>query len=106
MTEAIVLQIDVEKLKRMQSLHVNFLLFDVRSAERYHAGHIKDAFNIPMEEFKTKITQSVKTKDAPVVIYDEDGTLTPQLVLEAEELGFINVVCLEGGYAAYVAAKK
>jgi rhodanese-related sulfurtransferase len=92
------MRIDLEKLQRMQMLHVGFLLFDLRTPEEFSKGHFKNAFNLPAATFLERLAESVKSKDAAVVIYHgPDVDLTP--ILEGcEHLGYINIVGLEGGY--------
>ena len=98
--------IDCEKLKRMQSLHVNFLLFDVRDLESYSKGHIKGALNIPTTEFLEKFPKMVPVKDMPVVLYDSDGKTITDLVRKVENIGYLNIVILEGGFETYLGLSK
>jgi rhodanese-related sulfurtransferase len=93
--------IDVEKLKRLQMLHVRFLIFDVRSHEAYSQGHIQSAFNISASEFKANIEKQVVKKDTPIIVYDQDGSSIAELVIECEQQGYINMVMLEGGFTEY-----
>jgi rhodanese-related sulfurtransferase len=100
-------EIDAEKLMRMLSLHVNFLLFDTRSLEEYNKGHIRGAHHVPAKSvdlFVAELSKMIPQKDTPVVIYDNDGVASAELVFSAESHGFINIVNLEGGYTSYVAA--
>src|SRR5258708_3913607 len=90
--------IEVEKLKRMQMLHVRFLIFDLRDAVSFQKSHIQSAFHIETQDFLEKIQQLVPAKDTPVVVYDEDGHGIGELVLQAEKYGYLNIVILEGGY--------
>jgi phage shock protein E len=99
-----IIEIDAEKLKRMLALHVAFYLVDLRSPEEYSSGHIKGALNIPADEFLTKIEKTVPAKDTPVVVYDTDGEGSARLVLEAEKMGYVNIVNLEKGYVGYLNA--
>lgn len=92
------MEIDIEKLKRMQSLHVAFILIDLRSPSLYAEGHLKGSLNIPHAEFLKKLPAVVPKKDTPIVVYDQDGIAAPDLVTRAEGMGYLNVVHLEGGY--------
>ena len=98
--------IDCEKLKRMQSLHVNFLLFDTRESESYSKDHIKGALNIPAKEFLEKFPKMVPGKDMPVVLYDTDGKTITDLVRKTEKFGYLNIVILEGGFETYLGLSK
>jgi phage shock protein E len=105
-SRADITEIDVSKLVRMQMLHVAFLLFDVRSLEEFNEGHVKGAVHLFAEDFAKEIIGMVPKQDTPIVIYDADGLKAGDLVLEVEKLGFLNIVNLEGGYEAYMAAPK
>jgi len=98
--------IDCEKLKRMQSLHVNFLIFDTRTAEDYSKDHIKGALHIEAKDFLEKFPKMVPSKDTPVVLYDVAGKSITELVREAEKLNYLNIVILEGGFEAYIGLTK
>ena len=87
----------------MQTLHVAFLIFDLRDEATFNAGHIKGAFNLPAENFLSKVETVIPSKETPVVLYDGDGVQAAAIVAEADKLGFLNFVNLEGGYRAYVA---
>lgn len=93
-----IMEIDSAKLRRMQMLHVNFILLDLRSSEDYAAGHIKGALNVPYAEFLNEIVRMIPQKDTPVVVYDADGLSASAIVAEAAGQGYINMVVLEGGY--------
>jgi rhodanese-related sulfurtransferase len=96
-----IMEIDATKLKRMQMLHVRFILLDVRTAEQYSQSHIDGAIHIEAKQFEEKLSQMVPKKDTPIIIYDQDGITSAELVSEAEKRGYINIVNLEGGYQAY-----
>lgn len=92
------MEIDVEKLKRMQMLHVAFVLIDIRTQDQFDKGHIKGAVNIPSNDFLNVLPSRYSQKETAIVIYDEDGNLSPDLVTKAEKLGYLNIVYLEGGF--------
>ena len=92
-----IMEIDIAKLKRMQMLHVAFVLIDLRSPALFNEGHIDGAFNIPQNEFLNKLPKIVPKKDTPIVVYDENGILAAEAVEVAEKLGYLNIVNLEGG---------
>ncbi len=99
MTGPQVLEIDGPKLKRMITLHVAFLLIDIRSPEEYARSHIKTAINLPADI--EKISKAIPAKDTPVVLYDGDGVGSRLLVEACEKKGFLNIVNLTGGFGAY-----
>ncbi len=98
-------EIDVEKLKRMQMLHIRFLIFDTRSKDDYEKNHIPAALHISFDGFLDQFTKMVTQKDMPVVLYDEAGLKTAALITELEKTGYYNVVSLKGGYQAFTSIK-
>jgi rhodanese-related sulfurtransferase len=101
-----IIDIEPDKLRRLQNLHVAFILLDVRTKAEFETAHIKGAFHLEASEFLEKIVKMVPKKDMPIVIYDADGSSTAHLVNEAEKQGFVNIVILQGGYAAFVKVSK
>jgi phage shock protein E len=93
-----IMEIGIDKLKRMQMLHVAFVLIDLRSPAQFNEGHLHNAFNISAAEFLKKLPSTVPKKDTPIVVYDDDGIASGDLVVAAEGLGYLNIVNLEGGF--------
>ncbi len=96
------MNIDSNKLQRLLRQHVKFHLIDVRSPQEFQNGHIEGASNIPADVFLKKIGATISQKDAAIVIYDGRGENTAKLVSGAERLGYLNIVDLDGGYAAFL----
>ncbi len=95
------MDIDALKLKRMQFLHVAFILLDVRDKLKYEEKHIPGALHLAAAEFLEKIGGMVPDKSTPIVIYSSDGRVASELALGAEKIGFVNIVNLEGGFLSY-----
>lgn len=96
------MKIDCEKLGRLQRQHVAFNLIDVRAPSAYENGHIAGALNLPANIFSNKLPSTVSRKDAAIVIYDNNGESSDNLVSRAETMGYLNIVNLEGGYQEYL----
>jgi rhodanese-related sulfurtransferase len=93
--------VDVHQLKRMQMLHVQFVLFDLRAAEKFKAGHIRNAFHGLKSQFLEQLKSQVPLKETPVVIYSDAVDDLTEVADAAEKAGFINLVVLEGGFEGY-----
>ena len=76
-------------------------LVDVRTPEEYNNGHIGNALNIDYynPEFKNQIAKLDKTK--PVYIYCRSGSRSQSAAKIMEELGFVSIIDLKGGYMKY-----
>ena len=81
----------------------NALILDVRTPEEYSFGHLEDAVNINWYDidFKDKVGELERTKT--IYVYCKAGGRSAKAVAAMREMGFANVVNLEGGYDAYTA---
>lgn len=81
----------------------NVQLVDVRTQEEFDQGHIEDAINIDFfedETFDEKFAQF--DKNAPIYIYCQSGGRSQKSAKILQQLGFKNIIDLEGGYGAWV----
>jgi rhodanese-related sulfurtransferase len=76
----------------------NVQLVDVRTPQEYAEGFIKGAKNINVNDanFETEIQKLDKTQ--PVYIYCRSGARSQTAAKKMVELGFTQIVDLEGGY--------
>jgi rhodanese-related sulfurtransferase len=74
-------------------------LIDVRTAEEYNSGHIKNAINIDIYN-RDAFTASVKELDEeqPVFLYCRSGSRSRSASKLLVELGFKKIYDLKGGY--------
>jgi len=84
----------------------NALLIDVRTPEEYSLGHLEEATNINWYDvdFKDRIGELDRSKT--VYVYCKAGGRSAKAAAVFRELGFKNVVNLEGGYDVYLEAKE
>ncbi|MDO5607316.1 MAG: rhodanese-like domain-containing protein [Capnocytophaga sp.] len=73
------------------------VLIDVRTPEEYAAGHLEHAVNIDFygDDFLKNFEQFDKTQ--PIYIYCKIGRRSGMTVKELENIGFQNIINLEGG---------
>jgi len=76
-------------------------LVDVRTDLEYKDGAINHAINIDVngEDFESKIQNLDKTK--PVYVYCRSGKRSQKAAHKMIELGFTQVIDLDGGYLAW-----
>ena len=77
---------------------------DVRSAEEFAAGHLRDAKNIPLADLSTRIGELEKSKTRAVIVVCQSGARADKAVRQLAAAGFNDVVRLDGGIAAWQAA--
>lgn len=97
--------------KRASALQVTQLInrgkstiVDVRSAEEFAAGHLRDAKNIPLADLATRIGELEKSKSRSVVVVCQTGARADKAVRQLAAAGFDDVVSLDGGLTAWQAA--
>ena len=77
---------------------------DVRSAEEFAAGHLRDAKHIPLADLTTRIGELEKSKTRSVIIVCQSGARADKAVRQLAAAEFNDVVRLDGGIAAWQAA--
>ncbi len=93
--------------KKMEAKNGAVNLLDIRDSGRYREKHIPGAANIPLgPDFLAEFQKLFKDKDAFIVGYDEhEGRPEAQeTCLAAEQFGYTNVSCLQGGLMAWMEA--
>jgi rhodanese-related sulfurtransferase len=73
------------------------LILDVRSAEDFAGGHIRDAKNIPFKELKGRVAELEKFKSRPVVVVCNKGLQSTKATSLLKKEGFTEAVSLLGG---------
>jgi len=81
-------------------------VLDVRTADEFKAGHIKDAKNISIAEadFEKQLQAVDKTK--PVLVHCQAGGRSTRSLPTLEKLGFTTVYHLDGGMNDWLKAGK
>ena len=94
-------KVDVVTFKEELS-NKDIQLIDVRTPEEYQEGYIKNAILIDYfsEDFNNKIQELDKEK--PVYLYCRSGNRSGKASIILLDLGFTEIVDLEGGYEAWI----
>jgi rhodanese-related sulfurtransferase len=97
--------------KRATTLEVTQLInrgktvvVDIRTPEEFANGHLRDAKNIPLADFGTRIGELDKSKGKSVVVVCQTGARVDKAIKQLQAAGFEDVVGLDGGIAAWQAA--
>ena len=77
---------------------------DVRNADEFAAGHLRDAKNIPLADLANRIGELDKSKNRTVVLICQTGVRSDKAARQLAAAGFEDVYSLEGGLAAWQAA--
>lgn len=76
-------------------------VLDVRDVAEFELGHIKSAKNIPLAELSQRIAELEKQKPHPILTVCASGTRSATATALLSRAGFVNVVSLDGGMAAW-----
>ena len=80
------------------------VVVDVRSADEFAAGHLRDAKHIPLADLANRIGELDKSKSRTVVVVCQTGARADKAARQLQAAGFEDVYALEGGQAVWVAA--
>jgi rhodanese-related sulfurtransferase len=97
--------------KRASALQVTQLInrgkttvVDVRTAEEFAKGHLRDAKNIPLADLSARIGELDKLKARSIVVVCQTGARADKAARRIAAAGFDDVVSLDGGISAWQAA--
>jgi len=97
--------------KRASSLEVTQMInrgkttvLDIRTADEFAKGHLRDAKNIPLADLATRIGELDKLKGRTIVVVCQTGARADKAARQLNAAGFQDVVALDGGIAAWTAA--
>ncbi|MEM8892419.1 MAG: rhodanese-like domain-containing protein [Bacteroidota bacterium] len=76
-------------------------LVDVRTPKEFEAGHIETAINYDVNGsgFATQVESLDKSK--PVLLYCQKGGRSARAAKQLQEMGFMTIYDLEGGFTAW-----
>lgn len=77
------------------------LILDVRSAEEFATGHIREAKNIPLKELNDRVGELDKAKNRPVIIVCAKGLQSNKAAAQLKKAGFSQAYPLVGGIAEW-----
>lgn len=82
---------DVRKL-----VEENAFIIDARERREFERGHLKNAVNIPLSEFRKRLDEI--PKDRPVYIHCRSGQRSYNMVMALKNMGYDNVYNIAGSF--------
>ena len=92
------------------------ILIDVREPQEANAGMIPGTMNIPrgVLEFQIQTHPALRGEqhpavahaDTPIILYCQSGGRSALAALSLQQMGFNQVVSLQGGYQAWLASQR
>ena len=93
---------NVEELKNKMNSEHQFILIDVRTEKEYLAGHIENATWIPRGFLEFKIQKIFSDPETEIILYCKRGSRSALSTYTLMEMGYKNVLNLEGGFEEWV----
>lgn len=84
------------------------VLLDVREADEFAAGHLPGAVHVSrgMLEFKLGGTAELSNRDLKIVLYCKTGGRAALAARSLQEMGYLHVQSLAGGFDTWAAAGR
>ncbi len=82
----------------------DLLLFDVREAKEFAAGHLVNSTHIPTGSIAKRASEFDKHKDKDILVYCRTDQRANVAARQLTKLGFKKVSVLQGGMTAWTAA--
>lgn len=79
-------------------------VIDVRNADEFAAGHLRDAKNMPLADLPNRIGELDKNRVKTVILVCQSGARANKAARQLKTAGFEDIYSLEGGIAAWSAA--
>lgn len=79
-------------------------LLDVREPDEWADGHVKNALHIPRGQVPARVPEMLQDKSSPVVTYCAAGARAQMAAEAMREMGYENVMPMQGGYSDWQAA--
>lgn len=74
----------------------NEIIIDVREKEEYDQGHLVNAKNIPMSEFRQRLDEI--PKDKPVYLHCRSSQRSYNVIMALQDLGYKNLYNIDGSF--------
>ena len=95
--------ISSQQLSSYLSSKEDFILLDIRTEAEYQAGHIQGAQWFPRGNLEFYIQNTITDPDSKIVLYCRSGGRSALATLTMKDMGYTNVVDLNGGFKEWIA---
>jgi len=92
---------DIATIKRWQEEQRDFLLIDVREDNEWDKGHLPDAIHLGKGIIERDIVARVVDFERILVLYCGGGYRSSMAGANLQQMGYNNVISLDGGYTAW-----
>src|SRR5579862_2275903 len=82
----------------------DYALLDVREKEEYREGHLNGALSLPRGFLEMRVEETLPDKAKPIIAYCGGGTRSLLAAKQLRDMGYQNVISMQGGYGAWKGA--
>ena len=97
-------EVSAADVKKMVQSGEKTIYLDVREPNEWNLGHVPKAMHIPRGTLETKVEQAIP-RDANVVIYCAGGNRSALAADTMQQMGYMNVSSMIGGWRSWVEAE-
>lgn len=94
-------QIDIARYQKMKASGENHLLIDVREDGEWAAGHAAGAMHLGKGIIERDIETKVPDRGSKLVLYCGGGFRSALAADALQQMGYTDVISLDGGWKAY-----
>lgn len=87
-------EVKVSEVRKL--VEENAFIIDAREKGEFRRGHLKNAINIPLSEFRNRLDEI--PKDRPVYIHCRSGQRSYNMVMALKNMGYDNVYNISGSF--------
>lgn len=81
--------------------HDHAVVVDIRAPADFEAGHVLNAISVPHKELNERLKELNKYQQKPLIVYCENGSVTPHALRTLKAAGFEKAHGMKGGIAAW-----
>ena len=100
-SEEVSRDISIDESKKLINQGKVTLILDVRDADEFAKGHLKNAIQIPVKELKENLNDIEKFKDELELVYCRSGKKSAEAINILKENGFRNLVHMKDGISKW-----
>jgi rhodanese-related sulfurtransferase len=95
---------DFREIKRRMDGREKLTLIDVREDNEWARGHLPGAVHLGKGIIERDIEQAFPDKEASLVLYCGGGFRSALVADNLQEMGYTNVISMDGGWSGWTAA--
>ena len=98
-------EVDIDGYKKMKATGEPHILVDVREDNEWNAGHAANAIHLGKGIIERDIESKVPNTNTTLVLYCGGGFRSALAADAIQQMGYKNVISLDGGWRAYTQAQ-